>query len=157
MAKKTAEEILKELQEQERKEQEDFQRKQVEKREKALAAILEPLRAEKAKLDEQWKAAIKRIDEIDKEIAKLTGKPLASKGAKEKGKRAPRKSKGEKLMIAEQVINGMEKGKKYASSDLQDKCEGVPFRQLFDLWKESKKTPSVKREGTKATATYSLA
>lgn len=95
-------EILKGIEEEERTLFAEFEAKAKAKREKALASILEPLKAKREAAQAKIVTLSAEVEDLDSQILKLTGEPRKAKGAKgAKGKRLP---KAEALKMAEALV-----------------------------------------------------
>jgi hypothetical protein len=147
--------LLKKIEADEAEAFQKFQEEQRAKREKALTDVLAPLNKQRSELSQFINEAHTTIAELDRQIAKLTGKqaPAAKAGGRQ---RAKRKGKDEKLQIAT-LIHGMLKqnsGKRYAAGELAAMAEGVQISELRKLWNEANKGDKIETEGNKAAARY---
>jgi chromosome segregation ATPase len=160
-AEKTPEELLREIEQAERDAYEEFERKQKERREKALAAVIEPLREERATLAQSINEANTRIGEIDRQLAKLTGQKLKEHKATA-GKRRPRMSDDEKIERAKIVVEKMKasKGNKFRPGELESFIAPLKMREIVDLWNDKgakDRSEKIHKEGDKATTRYFIA
>jgi predicted acyl esterase len=144
-------ELLQQIEEQEREAFAEFERKQKEKREKALADIIEPLRKRRNEAAQQVNDLNSEIADLDKQIGSLTGQKPARQSS---GKRRRRMTDDDKLKIARLMFGNLEKGKRYSAGDLGKATDGVPVREIVRVWNDANPKQKIQKEGNKATTRY---
>ena len=149
-----AADVLKQIEADEREAFAKFQEEQKAKREKALGKILEPLRTRREELDQIVRDALKEQDEIEKQIAKLTGATVKPKGgAAASGGRMKAADKAAYAEKAEAFV----KGKEGVSRSEVAEHLGIAPAQAATVLKSLLKDKKVKVEGQKAAARYHAA
>jgi hypothetical protein len=101
-----AADILKQLESDEAEAFKKFQDDQRAKREKALTDVIEPLRKQRAQLADEVNQANSAISDIDREIAKLTGRPASKMSAGVRGTGARFRPTEEQLQEAAEQLGG---------------------------------------------------
>lgn len=135
----------------------EFEANMKAKREKALGAVVDPLKKERAELAASIAEAQGRIGEIDKELSGLTGeKPRKAATTGGTGKRR-RRSHEDKLALAAAVhaILKTKPKERFKPSDLKAAADGIPLPDLMDLWNSSHaKGEHIQQEGEKTLSRY---
>ncbi len=127
--------LLSQLEKEEADAYAEFQEAQRQKREKALAEVLEPLKERRAELSQQINDAHSAIAEIDRQLAKLTGRKEAPSHGIKHRKRIP---EAEKLELARVIFGKLKasKGNRFRSADLDPFGGGIKTRDLVKIWNE---------------------
>ena len=147
--------LLKKIEEEEADAYREFEAAQKAKREKALTAVLEPLNTRRSELSQTINEAHIEIADIDKQIAKLTGKaaPAAASGTRKP--RGKNKSKADKLQIATVVYGSLkDTGKKHSAGDLKTMLDGVSMKEAMNVWHEAHPDKKIQVEGSTVDRRY---
>lgn len=155
-----ASELLKRLEAQENEAFKKFQDDQKAKREKALAAVVEPLRSERAEQVAAWTAAGDRIKEIDRQIDKLLDRKTGHAPDRKGGKRT-RMSEAQVIEAADAIGSAVHRAGDDGLSfkELTEKVTKLPGgkrgKALAELVNSKNSNgKKIKMKGDKAAARY---
>ncbi|HEY8668507.1 MAG TPA: hypothetical protein VIL86_17810 [Tepidisphaeraceae bacterium] len=156
MAKAAPKDLLAKLEQEDREARLGFEAQRRAAREKALVSIVEPLKKEREQVEGQMRQLRAQANEIERELAALTGKSARGDGRK----RRHRLGNAEKLSMMELVFAKMSKsrGQRFEPVRLKESLDGYGVSEMVGLWNAAHKgDEKISHEGGRANRRYFVA